>query len=949
MMTRWLHEAFTPTEAYFEGFNMHAMIGPERADVDITTVIAYGVYAYETTVVPGGKTHGDPCWTFELYLQDYVEPTIGHPESDFAPYVYNPTPGTPGNKFTYDNTAPGSLWYGQKMPYDYAPGPHNLSENETLVIEFPTGPQLFKEQAYYPDGTPILDREINQRIMNTTADMTFNYAEPMMSDNTELGLGNLAVDNVNGVLTYTGPIDMWTWSKDQTTHPFLAEEWDRLEILPYGIPYVEFTWEQPPAAPRADHYEVSAMSSPVIAGEPVSFNVTVRDQYDNVFTNYDGAVNITSTDVAATLPGNYTFTPTDAGIHVFDNLTFETAGLQDLMLVDVANSSLTGEYLDVDVLAAAAADRLELSGVPGLVAMNEVQNVTVTVYDQYDRLFEGYAGTLVFGSNRSGEVVLPSDTTVPAGESNVTVSVTFTATGWFLLNVTDSVDNTIYGEINVEVVPEPPRIDHFVVTGETQLGPGSYYDLTVEAVNQYGSTFLTYVGTVHFATDAPGGTYALPGDTAFAPSDNGVKVFSNAMMFNQMGTYEVNVSDTVDTAAYGLLSGISIATWPSIVYTAYDFFEEPFGEWFWNPDWRTEWYYQDYILSNTSGQYTFLYDPGQDGAHGVIFAPYRMNMTATNVSTLDVHSPEFMPILGGVGAQGGAEANLHIRMQYLDHAWWTSYWYPTWGGGSPILRNYINTNDGYLLGTLITVELNREAAYEWMGMPVADDPVTWWGTNQYVYEDAWVAWIDDEGNNRLDIYCGYADFYYPEWTWSDMAVDTDGDILLTVAHVNWGYEALMTRWLTEAQLCIHQPYMEDFDLQASYGNGIANVTFDAVAQYNFHAVKANESASNGGAWAFEPIRIDYWPSWSNDPAYHPSDYDPYAGPAWGRTTTYQSWNAGDPLFGQEVDYDATPQWFNLTEFQTLIVKLPTGTDVMGYLGQGVDPLAIFHLSTGDLS
>jgi hypothetical protein len=149
--------------------------------------------------------------------------------------------------------------------------------------------------------------------------------------------------------------------------------------------------------------------------------------------------------------------------------------------------------------------------------------------------------------------------------------------------------------------------------------------------------------------------------------------------------------------------------------------------------------------------------------------------------------------------------------------------------------------------------------------------------------------------------------------------------------------------------------MEDLDLSATYGNGIANVTFDGVAQYNFHAVKANESASNGGAWAFEPIRIDYWPSWSNDPAYHPSDFDPYAGPSWwdsitnGPNRTYMSWNAGDPLFGQEVEYDATPQWLNLTEFQTLIVKLPTGTNVMGYLGQGVDPMAIFHLSTGDLS
>jgi hypothetical protein len=940
MMTRWLHEAFTPTEHYFEGFNMHATIGPEMADVDITTVIAYGVYAYETTNVPAGKTHGDPCWTFELYPQDYVAPSLGHPKSDFAPYI----------PYDYLNVAPGSTWYGQDMPYDYAPGPHNLTENETLRIEFPTGPQLFKEQAYYANGTPIVDEaDINLRIVNTTANMTFKYAEPMVSDNLELSPGSLTVDNVAGVLTYKGPIDMWTWSKDQTKHPFLADEWDRLGMIPYGIPFVEFTWEQPPAPPQADRYEVSAMASPVIAGEPVTFTVTVYSQYDNVFPSYDGTLNFSSTDAAAVLPGNYTFTTTDAGIHVFSNLTFGTAGLHDLMLVDAGNSSITGEVLDIDVNAAAAADHFVLSGISNVVQINTAQDVTVTVYDQYDRLFVGYSGTIAFGSNRSAEVVLPSDTTVPAGENHVTIlgDVTFTSLGWFLVNASDTIVDTINGATTVRVELEAPHLDHFVVTGETELAPGEYYDLTAEAINQFGSTFQTYAGTVHFATDAPEGTYSLPANTSFAPADNGVKVFNGAMRFSQMGTYEVNVSDTVTTTAYGLLTGINVAARPNLVYTAYDFFQEPWGEWFWNPDWRLANYYQDYILSNTTGQYTMLYDPGQDGAHGIIMAPHRFNMTATNVTTVDVHHPEFMPLLGGVGPQAGAEAAMHIRMQYLDHAWWSSYWYPTWGGGLSVIRNYINTaGEGYLLGTVITVELNREAAYEWMGMPTADDPATWWGTNQFTYEDEWTSWIDTEGNDRLDIYCGYADFYYPEWTWSDMSVDTDGDILLTVAHVSWGYEVLMTRWLTEAQLCLYEPYMEDFDLQATYGNGIANVTFDAVAQYSFHAVMANGSASNEGAWVWEPSRIDYWPSWSNFPAYHPSDYDPYVGPTWLGTTTFQSWNSGDPLFGNEVEYDATPQWFNLTEFQTLIVKLPMGSNVIGYLGQGVGPNAILNLYAG---
>jgi hypothetical protein len=266
LMTRWLHEAFMPTEHYFEGFRMNAKIGPERSDIDISTVVAYGIYAYETTIVPDGKTNGDPCWVWRTNHQDYVAPSIKHPKSDFAPYKYSDDPASHQHNFTYDNTAPGSLWYGKKMPYDHAPTAHNLSANETLVIEFPTGPQLFKEQAFYPNGTPILDQGASitnpnpyLRILNSTANMTINYAEPMVSDNPELGPGSVAVDNVAGRLTITGPTDMWTWSRDQSKHTFLADEWDRLRIIPYGIPYVEFGMfnTSPPIADAGSNQMVS--------------------------------------------------------------------------------------------------------------------------------------------------------------------------------------------------------------------------------------------------------------------------------------------------------------------------------------------------------------------------------------------------------------------------------------------------------------------------------------------------------------------------------------------------------------------------------------------------------------------------------------------------------------------------------------------------------------------
>ncbi|MBM4444309.1 MAG: hypothetical protein FJ020_03260 [Chloroflexi bacterium] len=56
-----------------------------------------------------------------------------------------------------------------------------------------------------------------------------------------------------------------------------------------------------------------------VATPGVAFNVTVTayDAYDNVATGYTGTVTFASTDGSATLPGPFTFTPSDGGTHTF--------------------------------------------------------------------------------------------------------------------------------------------------------------------------------------------------------------------------------------------------------------------------------------------------------------------------------------------------------------------------------------------------------------------------------------------------------------------------------------------------------------------------------------------------------------------------------------------------------------------------------------------------------
>jgi hypothetical protein len=88
-----------------------------------------------------------------------------------------------------------------------------------------------------------------------------------------------------------------------------------------------------PAA--ASQFVISGQSSSATVGVAQGFAVTAKDPYGNVATGYTGTVHFASSDAAATLPANYTFTSNDQGAHAF-NVTFMTAGSQSVTVSDAS-------------------------------------------------------------------------------------------------------------------------------------------------------------------------------------------------------------------------------------------------------------------------------------------------------------------------------------------------------------------------------------------------------------------------------------------------------------------------------------------------------------------------------------------------------------------------------------------------------------------------------------
>jgi sugar lactone lactonase YvrE len=100
-------------------------------------------------------------------------------------------------------------------------------------------------------------------------------------------------------------------------------------------------------------FAITGLPAQAPSGGTVNFTVTAEDAQGNALNGYVGTVHFTSTDPAANLPADYTFTPADHSSHTF-NATFNTGGEQTITVKDTVTGA-TGTSSQVDVLAAAAA------------------------------------------------------------------------------------------------------------------------------------------------------------------------------------------------------------------------------------------------------------------------------------------------------------------------------------------------------------------------------------------------------------------------------------------------------------------------------------------------------------------------------------------------------------------------------------------------------------------
>lgn len=287
----------------------------------------------------------------------------------------------------------------------------------------------------------------------------------------------------------------------------------------------------------ATHFGISVAGSPII-GNSVAVTVSALDAFGNVSSGYRGSMTLRSSDAAAVLPASYAFRNNDAGVHTF-NVTFQTAGVQSLSVMDDRDASILGVSAPITVKSGGPASAFVVSGFTSTTA-GATQSFTVKVRDAQGNVANDYIGTVVFSSS-DVKAGLPASYTFTAADAGVhTFTTTLKTAGVQSISVKDANNGAILGSL-AGITVNAAAAASFKITMPSTVTQGVGVKIMVTAVDAFGNIATSYRGKVTLSsTDPKGGTPSY----SFSSKDNGVATISYT--FSTLGAQTLRVVDTTN-------------------------------------------------------------------------------------------------------------------------------------------------------------------------------------------------------------------------------------------------------------------------------------------------------------------------------------------------------------------------------------------------------------------
>jgi len=359
-------------------------------------------------------------------------------------------------------------------------------------------------------------------------------------------------------LKSNGTVVAWGWNRDGET------------TVPAGLSGVtaiaagdNYSLALVPSA--AATLTVSGIPSPYVVGDAHDVTVTAKGPDGNVATGYRGKVHFTSSDAAATLPADYTFTAADAGVHTFSHtvnpaLVLRTAGSQSVTATDKLARSITGAQSGITVVG----QTLAVSGIANPYVAGDAHSVTVTAKEADGNTDAGYRGTIHFASSDPA-ASLPADYTFTPADGGIhkfLLGLVLRTAGSQSVTATDKLATSITGaQSGITVISQTLAV--FGIANPYVAGVA--HNVTVAAKEASGNTNTGYRGTIHFSSTDPAAV--LPADYTFTAADAGVHQFSLGLTLETVGSQGVRARDTGTSSITGAKYGIIVTGYPAATVT----------------------------------------------------------------------------------------------------------------------------------------------------------------------------------------------------------------------------------------------------------------------------------------------------------------------------------------------------------------------------------------------
>jgi hypothetical protein len=293
-----------------------------------------------------------------------------------------------------------------------------------------------------------------------------------------------------------------------------------------------------------------------VAGEILPLvTVTAVDPGGNIDTGYTGTIHFTSSDSAAILPADYTFTGNDNGRHTFTAVRLMTAGNKTVTATDTTTGSITGTS-SADAVATGTVTHLSVTGTTTKVA-DASNTLTVTALNAFDAKVTGYTGTVHFTSsdgNTFNAITLPANYTFVSGDngSHAFAGVKLETAGTQTVTATDTASKVITGTRVFTITVGAAKT--LTVSAPKAVVDTVAFNVTVTAVDAGGNTVPGYTGAVTFtSTD---GSATLPADYTYVGGDNGKHVFSVTLA--TAGNKTVTATDKTTGSITGTSAAIKV-------------------------------------------------------------------------------------------------------------------------------------------------------------------------------------------------------------------------------------------------------------------------------------------------------------------------------------------------------------------------------------------------------